>query len=157
MKKFTMLAAMLLATGPALAQQPAAPTPKAAATAAPKATPAATAEAQVNQRAAQMHAQLKITQAQEAAWDAFAQAMRDNVTSTDEAFKQRTASLATMSAVDNMKNFAQIEQTRAQGVQNLATAFETLYGGLSDDQKKTADTLFRHYGEQRTAHRHTPK
>jgi protein CpxP len=157
MKKFTTLVAMLLATGPVLAQQPAAPAPKAAATAAPNATPDATAEAQVNQRAAQMHAQLKITPAQEAAWNAFAQAMRDNVTSTDEAFKQRTATLATMSAVDNMKNFAQIEQTRAQGVQNLATAFETLYGGLSDDQKKTADTVFRHYGEQRAASKHTPK
>jgi periplasmic protein CpxP/Spy len=116
MKTFTMLAAMLLATGPVLAQQPPAP-PKAAATAAPNATPDATAEAQVNQRATQMHAQLKITPAQEAAWNAFAQAMRDNVTSTDEAFKQRTATLASMSAVDNMKNFAQIEQTRAQGVQ----------------------------------------
>jgi periplasmic protein CpxP/Spy len=161
MKKFTMLVAMLLAAGPMLAQQPAAPAPKAAANAAPNGTPDAgpdaTAEAQVNQRATQMRAQLKITQAQETAWDAFAQAMRDNVTSTDQAFKERTATLATMSAVDNMKNFAQIEQTRAQGVQNLATAFETLYGGLSDDQKKTADTLFRHYGEQRAARRHAPK
>ena len=153
MKSFAMLAVMLLVSGPVLAQQPAAT----AAGPAPKAAGDATGAAGVDQRAAQLHQRLKITPEQEPAWKAFEQAMRDNVTSTDKVYKDRSTSLATMSAVDNMKNFAQIEQARAQGVQNLAAAFETLYNGLSDDQKKTADTMFRQYGEQRAAKRHAPK
>jgi periplasmic protein CpxP/Spy len=104
-----------------------------------------------------MHANLKITPAQEAAWDAFAQVMRDNVTATDQAYKQRSESLATMSAPDNMRNFAEIEQARAQGVQKLATTFQNLYDTLSDDQKKIADTMFRHYGNHRAGHKPAPK
>ena len=153
MKTFAMLAVILLASGPVLAQQPAATAPGPA----PKAAGDASGVAGVDQRAARLHQQLKITPEQEPAWKAFEQAMRDNVTSTDKVYKDRSTSLATMSAVDNMKNFAQIEQARAQGVQNLATAFETLYNGLSDDQKKTADAVFRQYGEQRAAKRNAPK
>jgi len=154
MKTFATLAVMLLAAGPVLAQTPAAPaTPPAAS----KAAGGQTMAAGVDQRITQMHQQLKITPQQEAAWDAFAKVMRDNATATDQAYKDRSTSLATMSAVDNMKSFAQIEQVRAQGVQNLATAFETLYSGLSDDQKKAADTLFRNYGDQRGRHRHDAK
>jgi hypothetical protein len=62
-----------------------------------------------------------------------------------------------MSAPDNMRNFAQIEQARAQGVQNLAASFETLYGTFSEDQKKIADAMFRHYEDRATAPRHAPK
>jgi hypothetical protein len=46
--------------------------------------------------------------------------MRDNVTLTDEASRPRAASIATLSAPDNMRNFAQTEQARPQGVQTLA-------------------------------------
>ena len=147
MNKFAVFAVMLLASGPALAQ-PAAPPPAAAS--------GATVESRVDQRAAQMHRRLKITPEQEAAWNAFAKVMRDKVTSTDEAYKQRAASIATMSAPDNMQNFARLEQARAQGVQNLTTAFQTLYDMLSDDQKKTADAMFRHYGNH-DGHGRPPK
>jgi protein CpxP len=155
MKKLAASAVMLLATGSALAQTPAPST----STPAPAAKTASgpTVEARVDRRAAQMHEQLKITAAQETAWSAFAQAMRDNVSATDEGYKQRSASLPTMSAADNMRNFAQIEQARAQGVQNMATTFQALYDTLSDDQKKTADTLFRHYGEHRGRHKPASK
>ena len=40
---------------------------------------------------------------------------------------------------------AQIEQQRAQDVQKLVPAFQTLYSSLSDQQKKTADQIFRNY------------
>ena len=105
----------------------------------------------MDQRIAQMHRRLQITPRQQPAWDAFAQMMRNNATSIEQAYKDRRASITTMSAVDNMQNFAQIEQARAQGVQNLAVSFQTLYGMMSDDQKRTADTLFRHYADRAAA------
>jgi hypothetical protein len=114
-------------------------------------------EARVNQRITQMHERLKITPAQQTAWDGFAQVMRSNVSTTDQAYKERSESIATMSAPDNMRNFAQIEQTRAQGIQNLAAAFQTLYDTMSDDQKKTADAMFRHYEDHASAPRKAPK
>jgi protein CpxP len=79
------------------------------------------------------------------------------VTATDDAYKQRSALLGTMSAPDNMRNFAEIEQARAQGVQKLAAAFQTLYDTMSDDQKKVADTMFRQYGAHHGGHKHAPK
>jgi periplasmic protein CpxP/Spy len=158
MKKLALLATLLLSVGP-VAAQPAAPAPDAGTptAAAPKAANTPTVEARVNQRIAQMHQRLKITPDQEATWNGFAQVMRENVTSNDHAYRARSASIATMSAPDNMRNFAEIEQARAQGIQNLAAAFQTLYDGMSDGQKKTADTLFRHYADRAAAGRKAAK
>jgi hypothetical protein len=44
-----------------------------------------------------------------------------------------------------MQSYAQIEQQRAQDVQKLVPAFQTLYSSLSDQQKSTADLIFRNY------------
>jgi protein CpxP len=152
-RTFALLATLLLAGGPVWAQAPA-PAPSASSS---NPTNGATAEAQVDQRIGEMHRRLKITPEQQSAWNAFAQVMRDNVTTTDKAYKDRRASIATMSAPENMQNFAQIEQARAQGVQNLAASFQTLYGTMSDDQKHTADTLFRHYADRAEARKRAPK
>jgi len=111
----------------------------------------------VDQRITEMHQRLKITPAQEANWAAFAKVMRDNAAATEDAYKERRANIATMSAPDNMRDFAQIEQARAQGVQNLAASFQTLYDGMSDDQKKLADAMFRNYEAHRTIHKKAPK
>jgi protein CpxP len=158
-----MLATMLLATGQAFAQAPASSTPApvtpAATSPAPASEKGSEGGARVDQRITQMHQRLKITPAQETSWDAFTKVMRDNVAATEEAYKERRGTIATMSAPDNMRNFAQIEQARAQGVQSLAASFQTLYDGMSDDQKKTADAMFRNYEEREhgAAHNKGPK
>jgi len=155
---FAAFALALLTTGPVWAQTAApAATPAPKADSASTTADASTVVARVDKRIASMHSQLKITPEQETAWNAFAQVMRTNVTTTDDAYKKRSASLSTMTAPENMANFAQIEQARAQGVENLATAFQTLYGGFSDDQKKIADTMFRHYGNHEGRHKHGAK
>jgi hypothetical protein len=48
-----------------------------------------------------------------------------------------------MNAVDNMKSYAIVARAYADNTQKLSDAFATLYGSLSDVQKRTADTLFR--------------
>jgi protein CpxP len=163
MKTLALAGIMLLVTGASFGQslEPSSKTPTAASPTqkapAAKAGKGETTEARVDQRIAQMYERLKITPAQEPAWDAVAKVMRDNVTSTEQSYEARRASIATMSAPDNMRNFAQIEQARTQGVQNLAASFQTLYDGMSDDQKKTADAMFRHYEDRGTAPKRTSK
>jgi hypothetical protein len=128
--------------------------------AAPPATPAPASSPanhamppHVDDRINQMHQRLHITAEQQPAWDAFAQAMRDNAAASAQAYKDRAAHLPTMTAVENLRSFAQMEQTRAQGLQSLASSFETLYGGLTDEQKHRADMMFRRQGERAAAHK----
>lgn len=102
----------------------------------------------INQRIERMHGRLRITPQQEAAWTAFAQVMRDNAAKDEQAYRQHASGVATMSAVDNLRMFAGIEQQRAQELQALAASFETLYASLSDEQKHTADAIFRRQEER---------
>ncbi len=76
-------------------------------------------------------------------WSTFAQALRDNAISTDALFRQRASAAQSMSALDNMKSYAQVARAYADNTENLSAAFEALYGVLSDQQKQTIDTLFR--------------
>jgi protein CpxP len=155
-----LLAAMLTAA-PVWAQQttppatqPTAPTgtthEAAPRTAAQK--PGESVEALVEQRITELHSRLHITPAQSQQWDQFAQVMRDNAKQLDQLYQARAQKFATMTAVDNMQSFANIEQTRAQDVQKLVPAFQALYASLSDQQKKTADQLFRSYTAKAQTH-----
>ena len=110
-----------------------------------------TMESLVNKRIADLHSRLHITQDQSQQWDQFAQQMRDNARNIDQAYQQRADKISSMSAVDNMQSFADIEQQRAQDMQKLVPAFQTLYASLSDQQKQTADQLFRNYSAQAAA------
>jgi len=109
----------------------------------------------VEQRIADLHSKLHITQAQSQSWDQFAQVMRQNATTQDEAYQQRAQRLKAMSAPENLQSYAQLEQTRAQDVQKLVPVFQNLYDSLSDQQKKEADQLFRTYAEHYQQRRQT--
>ena len=63
--------------------------------------------------------------------------------STDTLFRQRASTAQSMSALDNVKSYAQVARACADNTEKLSTAFEALYGVLSDQQKQTIDTLFR--------------
>ncbi len=139
------LAAVLIATAPVAAQQFVPPPPPQTA-----ATPPSP-EAAADQRIQALRAQLHITDAQVPQWNAFAQVMRDNATKTDALFRQRASAAATMNALDNMKSYAAIARAYADNTEALATAFATLYGVLSAQQKQTVDTLFRQDAERTTA------
>lgn len=159
--------------GPALAQTgstaaPAATPPAGATTTAPhtgavqprqskakSGQPGEVTQKMVEQRIADLHAKLHITQAQSQPWDQFAQLMRQNATDLDQAYQQRAQRLNAMSAPENLQSYAQLEQTRAQDVQKLVPAFQNLYDSLSAQQKKEADQLFRAYAAQYQQHRQT--
>ncbi len=97
----------------------------------------------VDAHIAQLHAQLKITPAEETQWAAFAQVMRENAAQMDEAFTQRGQTLQTMDAVENLQSYALIAQIQSANMQKLAVAFQTLYASFPDAQRKVADGVFR--------------
>ena len=109
-------------------------------------------ETMVDRRIADLHNRLRITPEQAQQWDQFALTMRDNARGMDELYQQRAEKMNSMSAVDNMQSYEQIEQQRAQDVQKLVPAFQTLYDALSDQQKKLADQMFRNYAANAEAH-----
>jgi hypothetical protein len=116
--------------------------------------PGETMQNLAERRITDLHARLHITSQQSQQWDQFAQVMRDNAQQMDQVYQQRADKLDTMTAVDNMQSYAQIEQQRAQDVQKLVPAFQTLYTSLSDDQKRTADQMFRNFPENARARHH---
>jgi hypothetical protein len=150
-----LMPAMAL-SGPAFAQTattaaPTTPAPTIPAPAAPtqpkaQAAKPASRTDRIEKHIADMHAQLHITPAQQTEWDQFAQVMRENAASMNDTMEKRRTGFATMNAVENMESYAQIAEQHAQNMQKLATTFKVLYGSMSDEQKKNADTVFRARG-----------
>jgi hypothetical protein len=99
--------------------------------------------ANVDAHIALLHRELQITPAEETAWAAFAQVMRDNAAQMGAAFAQRGQSLPTMNAVQDLQSYAQIAQIQSDNMQKLAAAFQTLYAGFPASQQKVADAVFR--------------
>ncbi len=149
--------AMALLAMPAMAQTgatstgaPAAATPPAA-VAPPHA--AAHTPAAVEQRVQQLHAQLRITPQEQSQWDAFAQTMRQNADNMRTAIDQRGSQMETMDAAQNMQSYAQLAQVHAQDMQQMASAFQTLYQSMSPEQRQNADQLFRARDQRVAAHK----
>jgi periplasmic protein CpxP/Spy len=138
MKKTLVMLASAIAMSGAFAQ-----------TAAPAAASAPSApamkqghESNVEDRIGYLHAQLKITSAQESQWNAFADVMRNNGQTMAQLFQQRKAA-GNLSAIDDMKQYAAIAQAHADGTKKLVDAFDPLYASFSPEQKKVADETFR--------------
>jgi periplasmic protein CpxP/Spy len=149
-KTILFCAALLgpVTAGAAIAQSSAPPLPAATPAAATPALPAAPAAQSSTQKATEqrieaLKSELGITPEETPLWNAFAQAMRDNAASTDQLFQRRATTVASMSAVDNMRSYAEIARDYANNTERLSTAFDSLYASLSEPQKQAADTLFR--------------
>lgn len=107
----------------------------------------------VEQRIAELHSQLNITDQQSKQWDAFTQTMRDNATKTDGAFRDRASKLSSMNADDAMKSYAALTQQHAEDMQKLSSAFSDLYAVLSPKQKQVADAMYRNeQAKKKAAH-----
>jgi hypothetical protein len=137
------------------AATPNAPPAAAADSSAPKTAKAKkrmTRAERVEARINSLHSKLHITAAEETQWDTVAQIMRDNATAVGKLVDERKTQVGQMNAVDDLKSYQAITDAHADGLKKLVPAFEQLYASMSDDQKKTADTLFRH-----TRRPHTPR
>ncbi|AJY13600.1 Spy/CpxP family protein refolding chaperone [Burkholderia dolosa] len=156
MKKISLTLATLAVAASAFAQTqtqtPASATAAAAASAPSAEQRAARREAHIEQRIKYLHDQLKITSAQEPQWKTFADTMRENGETMGRLYRARIES-RNVSAVDDMKQYAELAQANADGAKKLADAFAPLYDSFPAEQKALADTTFRnwlhHGGEHR--------
>lgn len=98
----------------------------------------------VEQRISDMYSKLKITAAEEEQWGKVAQILRDNAKSMDALTQARIDHAKDTNAVDDLESYGEIAAAHADGIKKLTPAFADLYAGMSDAQKKEADTLFRH-------------
>ncbi len=160
MKKAFVILAATLTMSAAFAQGAVAQTAAPAAAAASSAdVRAAQHQQRVEERIAYLHSALKITADQEPQWKTFADVMRSNGQTMADLYKQRVEGEAQRNALDDMKQYAQITQAHADDMQKLVSAFEPLYTGFSPEQKKLADTTFRHpeHGQKGEAGQGHPK
>lgn len=111
--------------------------------------------ARAEARIAYVKAKLKVTPAQEAAFDKYAQVIRDNAATTQKTFDQMRSQRTQggpnqgMTAIDRVEQRAKMAQMQDQEQQQYVAAFRPLYASLSADQKKVADELAtpqRHFG-----------
>lgn len=144
-----LLAAAALAA-PASAQSTTGTAPTGMTTAAPATPPSAAAPGakrsrvdRVEAHIEQLHQELKITPEQQPQWDTLAQAMRDNAHQMQALLQERAKNVKTASAVDDLKSYEALADAHADGLKKFVPAFEALYASMSDDQKKTADAVFR--------------
>jgi MarR-like DNA-binding transcriptional regulator SgrR of sgrS sRNA len=110
--------------------------------------PARMRAATVDEWIQDLHKRLHITAAQEPQWNAVAQVMRENAAALDVAVRARVQNAKTMNAVDDLRSYEQIAEAHEAGLHKLIPAFQTLYDGMSDQQKKTVDAVFQR-GERR--------
>jgi hypothetical protein len=97
----------------------------------------------IEERIKDLHKKLHITAAQDSQWNDLAQVMRDNAKAMVDLQQQQAADTQSMNAVDVVKSYGAVIEAHETGMKKFIPAFEALYGSMSDEQKKTADSLFR--------------
>jgi len=98
------------------------------------------AEAQIKQ----LQGALNITKDQETLYLNLTQVMRENAKDMDAFFTQAKAENAkNMNAVERMKFHSQITEAQLSQMNKLIPPFEAFYSSLSDEQKKSTDSIFR--------------
>jgi len=95
-------------------------------------------EAQIKQ----LQGVLKITDAQKELWNNLTQVMRENAKEMDALTKDRTENAMTMNAVEHMKFRSLISEAHLDQLKKFIPPFEALYNSMSDQQKKSTDTIF---------------
>jgi protein CpxP len=106
----------------------------------------------VEQRIAGPHTALKITPEEEPAWQAVAQAIRDNAATLQKLAADKAAQMRQdVTAVEDLQTYLQFAQAHVDGLKNLIAAFQTLYASMPDQQKKLADGVFRTYRQRHGA------
>jgi LTXXQ motif family protein len=93
----------------------------------------------------ELHNKLHITVAQDSQWNDLAQVMRDNAKAMVDRRQQQAADTSSMDAGDGVKSYGAVIEAHEAGMKKFIPAFETLYNSMSDEQKKSADSMFRNH------------
>ena len=101
-----------------------------------------------------LHDKFEITLAQEDTWNKVAAVIRENAEKVTALVKNRSENAKTMTAVDDLKSYAEIAGAHEDGTKKLIPAFKALYESMSDTQKQIADKEFREHGHHEHHGRH---
>ena len=114
----------------------------------PAATTAASERpSRIEGRIAFLKAELKVTDAQTAQWNAVANIMRQTDRATRELFGQfRDSRDKPMNAVARLEWRERFASARTDGARSFLAAFRPLYEQMSEDQKRSADELLAQRG-----------
>ena len=94
-------------------------------------------------RIAFLKAELKIAGGQDAAWNSFAGAIRTNAQQIAKLRADAVAANKTpQTSLARLESREHALSTRLAGVHAITVSYSALYGSLSEEQKKMADTLF---------------
>ncbi len=103
-------------------------------------------------RAAKLHDELKITPAQEAAWNAFVASMKPAARHAGGQRPDRAA-WASLSAPQRMEKHIEMQKRRTAAMEQRLGALNSFYAVLTPEQKKTFDEkavrLQGHFGKHR--------
>jgi hypothetical protein len=95
----------------------------------------------VEGRIAFFKAELAITDAQTPQWNTFAEALRAQAARMRQAAAPATPLTGTVSAPEQLERRIAMLASRSEALQAVLAGMKPLYAVLTDDQKKTADTL----------------
>ena len=101
------------------------------------------AVAETEARIKQLQDALNITEDQEELWNNLTQVMRENAKDMDALTKDKAENAKTMNAVEQMKLHSRITEAHLDQLEKFIPPFEALYSSMSDEQKKSTDTIFR--------------
>ena len=101
------------------------------------------AVAETEARIKQLQGALNITEDQEELWNNLTQVMRENAKDMDDITKDTAENTKTMNAVEQMKLHSRITEAHLDQLKKFIPPFEALYDSMSDEQKKSTDTIFR--------------
>ena len=101
-----------------------------------------TAVAHTETQIKQLQGALVITRDQDVLWNSLTKVMRENASDMDALTKDK-ADYKTVNSVENMKFHRQITEAHLNQLNKFIPAYEAFYASLSDEQKQTADTIFR--------------
>lgn len=97
-------------------------------------------------RIAFLKAELAITDAQNAAWEAYAAQIRKNLTSMQDMQKTMMSMMEAKSPVERIDARIVMMEKRTQALKEIKPALAALYTGLTADQQKKADQLLTGMG-----------
>jgi hypothetical protein len=92
-------------------------------------------------RLAYLKAELAITDAQAAVWDAYVSAVKARATTMQGMHKSTMQVMQTGNAMERLQAHTQAMQSMVDSMKALLPPTEALYSALDDEQKKKADLL----------------
>jgi hypothetical protein len=90
-----------------------------------------------------LHDRLRITAEQEPLWEVVAQAIRESGEDLAPLRKERFRASTSGSALELLHADETLGDAQLNSLKKIIAAFDPLYGGLSDNQKKIADRILR--------------